>query len=835
MSNLEKLENRQYLSAELDSKSELLSPVGNSEMLQAAIHNGADAVYIGMPGHNARARSEDFSFDVLKGLINEAHLYGVKVFIAFNILIFEDEILQLKEDLTQCLNLNADALIIQDIGLAYLINKIAPSQVVHASTQMTHTNSRGIELLADLNMKRFVLGREVSLDEMAHIRKNTTKELEVFVHGALCVAYSGQCLTSESFGGRSANRGQCAQSCRISYDLMVDGSKKAMKDQSYLVSPNDLCGLDEIPKLMEIGIDSFKIEGRYKSPEYVALTTQAYHEKMNDWKAKSKKTELEISFSRGFYSGWMHGVNHKKLVPGVNSSHQGAEIGEVLKVLELNPPTILVKSSYSLHKGDGIKICSESSLPKAASKIFQVDKQQNGHYKIEFSYDVDVNKVVKGDLLFMNGSDYLDKQTKLSWSDKSNKKKIGLNIVVSGVLGEPLTVTVSDGNIEGKFFSQSPLLAASNKPIALEGLYQEFNKLGGSIYKVNNFDYQLDEGLFLPLKEFKGIRQSFTKWLDSERQLNLNSIALDNYDDYLKISSIDKLEFNEPKLHVLVREPEQLESLNPDLIDKITLDFKHGVTYGPSLKKIREMGCKAGVATTRILKENQERRLNDLFKHKPDHILVRNLGALHYLKSHDEFSETELMGDFSLNVCNHLSSAYLIEKGLDTICPSYDLNKEQLYALLDHCEPTRYEVTVHQYMPTFHMEHCVFATFLSDGTNAKNCGLVCRDHTVALRDPNGKEHLLQADQECRNTMFNGEAQSAASLIPDLLDKNVYSFRIEALQENSKELANKIDLYHQVIHRHLTPSDLKEHLKINEKFGITEGQLLNTTTYRDRKK
>ncbi|MFO0417429.1 MAG: peptidase U32 family protein, partial [Pseudomonadota bacterium] len=255
---------------------EILAPVGDWNMLRAAVHNGADAVYLGMPGFNARGRAPTLEISELREMIEFAHLYGVRVFLAFNVLIFERELIAAEEVLREVLPLRPDALITQDIGLVRLIRKLAPEQVIHASTQMTVTNSEAIRFTEDLGMKRYVLGREVSIAELGRIRSETEKELEVFVHGALCVSYSGQCLTSESFGGRSANRGQCAQSCRLPYELIVDGVAREMKAGGYLVSPQDLCGLDDVPRLVELGIESFKIEGRLKSPAYVASATKSY-------------------------------------------------------------------------------------------------------------------------------------------------------------------------------------------------------------------------------------------------------------------------------------------------------------------------------------------------------------------------------------------------------------------------------------------------------------------------------------------------------------------------------------------------------------------------------
>lgn len=311
---------------------EILAPVGDWQMLRAAVHNGADAVYIGMPGFNARGRAATLEVNELGAMIEYAHLYGVRVLLACNILIFERELHDIKESLTEILPLCPDALIVQDIGLVRLIRALAPEQTIHASTQMTVTNSLAIEMTQDLSMRRYVLGREVSLSEMAKIREDlrtlSNVELEVFVHGALCVSYSGQCLTSESLGGRSANRGQCAQSCRLPYSLIVDGEEVSLGEKKFLVSPKDLCSINEVKELLTIGIDSFKIEGRLKSPEYVASTVKAYTEKVHSLTnpnegslATPSEHTLEKIYSRGFFSGWMHGVDHQRLVDGRFGSH----------------------------------------------------------------------------------------------------------------------------------------------------------------------------------------------------------------------------------------------------------------------------------------------------------------------------------------------------------------------------------------------------------------------------------------------------------------------------------------------------------------------------------
>ena len=370
---------------------ELLLPVGHKEMALAAIHNGADAIFIGFPGFNARGRSYDHEIAELQEIIETCHLYGVKVNLAFNIVIFENELDQVVDAIKKVLPLRPDALIVQDLGLVNLIRQIAPNQVIHGSTQMTVTNDLAIEFLADLNIKRFVLGRENSLSEIKLIKKSTEKELEVFVHGALCVSYSGQCFTSESIGGRSANRGQCAQSCRFSYDLIVDGVKQNTIDRDYLVSPQDLCGISEIPELMEIGVSSFKVEGRLKSPEYVASVARSYkdvmnktlnHEKYTDLEMNQFKHKMAVNYSRGFFSGWLHGVNHQQLVDGTFSSHRGSRIGMISEIL---PNGILIKTEneITLQNGDGLLFALKDTTGKNKSDIekgsfiFSVNKRKS--------------------------------------------------------------------------------------------------------------------------------------------------------------------------------------------------------------------------------------------------------------------------------------------------------------------------------------------------------------------------------------------------------------------------------------------------------------------------
>ena len=838
MKNLEPASKRQ--------RPEVLAPVGNLEMFKAAIHHGADAVYVGMPGYNARARTEDMSFEQLGEMIQEAHLYGVKVLVAFNILIFQEELGVLLPDLQALIATQPDAIIVQDMGLVRLIRALSPHQVIHGSTQMTVTHHRAIHLLEDLDIKRFVLGREVSMTEMKDIRDSTERELEVFVHGALCVAYSGQCLTSESFGGRSANRGQCAQSCRLPYDLIVDGEKKDMGARQHLVSPKDLCGLEDVPALVDLGIDSFKIEGRYKSPEYVATTSSSYK------KAIARTTldpedlfDMEVSFSRGTFTGWLKGADHNQLVDGISHAHRGSHMGSFVKWrLESGNPTLVVDLDHVPEKGDSLLFTDARGANLVGGKVYEVTNLKDQRWELSMAQDFDAQQLKgKGIQVFCQRSPARDKKWQRQWKDKALGKKIPLTLWVRGSRGETLCVEAEDDlGHKVKVYSEQTLEPASKRALDEDSLQKGLGGWGGSCFQVQQWNFHVDGDLFLPMGQVKLCRQMAQESLERLRSQHQppELKPLDQVQEWMDAQAFAPQEsmapsVSTPSLRVLIREPAQLEAIQGTEVSEVILDYRHGVAYGPSIQKVREMGYRVSVATTRIVKPGEERRLNDLLRLRPDGVLVRNLSALHFFNEHREEWSVPLSGDFSLNVCNHLSASYLLGKGLEIWCPSYDLNLSQLKALLGKVNPEQVELTLHQYMPSFHMEHCVFATFLSNGHDITDCGMVCRQHKVELRDSKGVRHPLLADQECRNTMFNGVPQSVASVIPEFLTQGVKRFRLEALTESPEELRQKITGYLDVLHGHMKGRVLKERLGLSEKFGVTEGQVLSDRTYVSLKK
>ncbi len=343
-------------------KPEIMSPVGYYPQLYAAIEAGADAVYFGLKHFTARAKV-GFTLDELPDVMRTLHQRGVKGYVTFNTLVFDYELRDAVEALEQIAAAGTDAVIVQDVGIAQLTRQIAPQLNVHGSTQMSITSAEGVALAQRFGVNRVVLARELSLKDIRAIREQTDLELEIFVHGALCVSYSGQCFSSEAWGGRSANRGQCAQACRLPYELIVDDQLMPLGDARYLLSPGDLYALHQVPEIVEIGISTLKIEGRYKDENYVALATNAYRRAVDAaWEnlpppiTKQDEIALEQVYSRGLGAYFISGTNHQDVVKGRSPRHRGVLCGRVQQVQQervLIEPTG-IQAEAPLKAGDGI-------------------------------------------------------------------------------------------------------------------------------------------------------------------------------------------------------------------------------------------------------------------------------------------------------------------------------------------------------------------------------------------------------------------------------------------------------------------------------------------------
>jgi putative protease len=861
-------------------KPELLLPVGTRDMLYAAVQNGADAVYYGVPHWNARGRTEDFSLDDVREMIRYARLYGVKTYLAMNILVFQKELEELPRYLEELIGLGPDGFIIQDIGLARLIRGIAPEQEIHASTQMTLASAEAVNLAAKLGFNRAVLARELSLKEIAKIKEATPLELEVFVHGALCVSYSGQCLTSENFGGRSANRGQCAQSCRLPYRIFVDGKEFRETNAAYLFSPHDLCALPVLEELQGIGVESLKVEGRLKSPEYVAAVAKAYRKELDQpGKLDGNDQEpLEVLFSRGLRTGWLEGDNHQELVDGTFSNHHGAFLGEVAKVTRGSvlvetvvgcgtvPHGTVPQGTVPPRLGDGILFENPNSALSEGGRLYAIREvpargnsqnatASNGKslWEMEFGKDFDTRKITVGMKCYRNDSPALERELRKTFTDRDMAKRLPVKMRLSGKIGKKLRLELQDAN-QNMVFAESETLLEESRNKSNEGntlrdlVQKELSALSGTAYRLEALEQDLPANCFILGKVLRELRKQCIAALDEKRTVkNVPTASAQAGESLIKQvkanftansaagraapSSNSANCATKDCVTVLVRNPEQISALQGLPIDKVIMDFDWGVKHDRSLEQIREFGFKAGMATLRVHKPGESHYLKNILRLAPDFALVRNLGALSILAD----SGIPLTGDYSLNATNSLTFDWLLSQGLTTLHPSWDLNSTQLSDLLQAIDGSKLELSLHQYMPAFHSEYCAFARALTEGRRFPECGKICTQHKVEILDHKGERHFLQSDAECRNTLFVGKPQSALKLLPMLREAQVHSFRIELLDESPETAREKILIYTQALRGEIPIEKAVRMAGVQEKYGLTDGQLFNETTWIDRKK
>ncbi|SFL90494.1 putative protease [Paenibacillus sp. 1_12] len=844
---------------------ELLAPAGDWDCLRAAVANGADAVFFGVEKFNARARANNFLMDDLPDIMSFLHLYGVKGFLTFNILVFEEELREAQKLIEACIEAGVDAVIVQDLGLVKMIRDISPDFPIHGSTQMTITSPEAVEFTKPWDIERVVLGRENNLKQIKQIGDQAKLPMEVFVHGALCVSYSGQCLTSEMWGGRSANRGECAQACRLPYDLMVDGEQKPMGDIAYLLSPKDLAALELVPELIEAGVTSFKIEGRLKSPEYVANVVSKYRLAIDRYfdggdvrPSKEELRELEQSFSRGFTYGFLKGTNNKQLVEGTYPKSRGIYLGRVKQILR---DGVVCELEAPVKRGDGI--CFDAGDPTKKEEGGRVYDIRRRGVKLEGEAagglieiiagrnDVDLRRLHVGDRIWKTNDPHLDKRLRQSFENDRPYRTFPVNIKVTGALGEPLRSWWTDTRTGHTVYVESelPLVQAQKRPMDEALFAEQLGRLGGTILELGALDVQLEGELIVPMRELNGMRRRAVELLETERQ-RPRAYVKRNVDAYADVperapqqkqlpSAVSgfseasaRLSAAAPRVQMtaLCRSLEQIEAALATNVDMVIADFEFIKQFPAAVEAARRAGKRIALATPRIHMPGETGYFRNISKLKPDAILVRNTGAVYfYLKQRLEQpneQHPELIGDFSLNVANHKTAALFLEAGLNKITPSYDLNIQQMVDLLHAADTSKLEVVIHQHMPMFHTEHCVYCTFLSEGTDYTNCGRPCEDHSISLQDRVGMSHPVRVDEGCRNTVYNAVDQSGAEYVRNFIDLGISSFRIEFLEETGDKVKEVISLYERALSGEISGTQVWKTLKATNQLGVTRGQLLN---------
>ncbi len=845
---------------------ELLAPAGCWASLRAAVANGADAVYFGVDRFNARLRAENFRLDDLPEVMAWLHRRGVKGFLTVNVLVFTHELADAAELLLAAAAAGVDALIVQDIGLAVLAAQLTPGLAVHGSTQMSITSAAGVAMAAELGAVRVVLARELGLRDLERLQRQLEQRglampLEVFVHGALCVAYSGQCLTSEALGQRSANRGECAQACRLPYQLVVDGEPRDLDDRRYLLSPQDLAAWELLPQLHQAGVASLKIEGRLKDASYVAAVTEAYRVGLDqlgleqndphrlDRQAQSDlRRQLELSFSRGLGTGWFEGIDHQRLVQGRWSKKRGPLVG---RLEQLEPRGVLVlRTDQPLKAGDGVVLERPGRDPlqppeEVGGRLMRVDPRPRGRVAVTLGPGrINLDGLIPGSPCWLSSDPQLESRLQRLAERDAPEPRRGLRLRVSGRAGEPLRLTVLAAEgleaVAVAASSEQPLQAARDTGLDAERLRQQLGRLGGTPWQLTDLEVELEGAVFLPVAQLNALRRTVVDQLADALAAPLAppppSQATPGAEAVLEgllhrarawespatAAATESATTIQPCLTVLARSLEQVEALRGLAVERVIVELEQPA----QLRQAVELGrgqWPGGIwlAGPRICRPDEAWTLEPLLRAAPDGFLVRNADQLERLTPH-----APCQGDFSLNVANPLAAHWLLRRwGLQRLTASYDLALDQLLDLVAGCPPGSLEITLHQHMPLFHMEHCLFCAFLSDGHDHTDCGRPCEHHTVLLRDRSGAEHPLRADLGCRNTLFNGRAQTAAEALPQLLAAGVRHLRLELLQESAADVQRRVQLYGQALAGQISGREVWQREQLDNRLGVTRGTLL----------
>lgn len=654
--------NRYYLSEVLEmnksrKKPELLAPAGNMEALKAAILAGCDAVYLGGKHFGARSFAGNFDDEEMVEAIAYAHLYGVRVYVTMNTLIYEEEVNHFLNYIDFLYKNAVDAIIIQDIGMLDLVRQVYPDLELHASTQMHIHNEEGVQWMEELGLKRVVLARETPLSLIKKIKQTTNMELEIFIHGALCVSYSGQCLMSSLLNGRSGNRGTCSQCCRMPYVLKSNG--QVISQEKYVLSPKDLLGLSTLKKLIDIGVNSLKIEGRMKRKEYVYVVTKFYRKAIDSYfeKGRIEMSEEEMEslqkiFNRGFTKGFLGGEESIDWIHEKRPNHMGIPIGKVKKV-DRNLVTITV--IHSIHQEDGIRILgNEEDIGLTLNKIYKNKKLVCGANEGE-----EVSFYVKGDVEV--GSMVLlttdAKQIKCIEQELQQEKR---KVRIEGNLlckENELSLTVSDGVNQVKEKSVFLPEKAKKTPTLKEKIVEQIKKTGNTVFYFSKLNYEIEEDLFVRIQALNELRRNALQKLERKR-IYKKPYRKEQYNREVPT-------FNEEQGFVFYVQSQA--NVNHVKAEYIVDDVQ--------LYKQLENKCKVYLRLPRV---NEEMPIVDC------DLLVSELGSFYKYKNKSTYT------DFSFNVVNSYSVAFLHAMGAKRVTLSYELNDYQIKNIIDSYKK-RYE------------------------------------------------------------------------------------------------------------------------------------------------
>lgn len=792
---------------------ELLAPVGSFEALKAAVQNGANAVYLGGKDFGARASANNFDRDELKEAVKYAHIRGVQVFVTTNTLRKENEIEDFLEYAKFLYDIDVDAIILQDIGMARLIKRELPDFELHASTQMVAHSLEDVKYLESVGFDRVVLAREVTVEEIKYICDNCKADIEVFVHGALCVCYSGQCLMSSMIGNRSGNRGRCAQPCRQRYELIdVYTGEVVNSNGDYLLSPRDLNAIEEIDKVIDAGVHSLKIEGRMKRPEYVATVIDGYRKTIDEYLATNKlnvsdKTinDLYTIFNRKFTKGLLLGDVGKDMMNSQLPNNQGLYVGTVVDYNK-KAKRLKIKLANTLKKGDGINLGGGT-----IGRIIKNGNIETIGYKGE-TIELDfVGEARKGQIVFKTSdSELMDRVQATFTQDKEFVKNI-IDAKITIKLGQKPILTLKDrysneATIEGDKIVEEAMKVALSK----EKVETQLRKLGNTPYELDLLEIELDDNVSLPISLLNQMRRDCIELLDKER------VSIKNRKYKNKIVKYKPVLYNRNKqqeISVKVKNLEQLESALECGVDRIYYEDTNTIDKGMSLAM--KYNKKVIYSAPRIIRNKEYNHLAKANNAGVESVQVGNYGSIDY------FKDKKLNIDYYLNAFNSETINYYKEIGADTLCISQELNINEIKETIKYTD-INIESVVYGYTPLMITEYCPMGVIVRDCKKDKRVAK-CKESIYALRNSKGDEFRVSQDIFCRSTIYNSNVTCMLDNLYELHEIGINVLRLDFTLEDKETVKEVIEAYQEVLSNDykLGTKATKLYNKLDEK-GTTAG-------------
>lgn len=769
-------------------KTELLAPVGSFDALKAAVQNGANAVYLGGKEFSARASANNFDREELKEAVKYAHIRNVKVFVTANTLIKQNEIEDFVHYIKYLYDIDIDAVILQDIGMAKLIKSLLPDFELHASTQMVAHSLEDVLYLQNIGFDRVVLARELNIEEIEHICKNTNVDIEIFVHGALCVCYSGQCLMSSMIGNRSGNRGRCAQPCRQKYELIdINTGEKISTDGEYLLSPRDLNTIEEIDRVIDAGVHSLKIEGRMKRPEYVGTVIRSYRETIDKYIddkimdiSEDTMNNLYTIFNRKFTKGYILGEVGVDIMNSNRPNNVGLYIG---KVVDYNRKAkrLKIMLENTLKKGDGINL-GGGTIGRIIKSNNQIcDRGESGEL-IELDF---IGEAKKGQIVYKTSDSDLLNSVKKSFEEDIENIKIPIDAKIQLNLGKEPILSLKDNlNNEISVTCDKIIEKAMKVALSEEKVVSQLSKLGNTSYILDNIDVEIDENISLPISILNQLRRDAIEKLNEER-VKIKGRSFKNKE----VKYIPKIvnRNNDIKLRVKVKSIEQLKVAMEYDLDAI---YYEDINSLEEAKKIAEGKIKLIYSTPRILRNNEYNMFNKIVKDDKLSVQASNLGCVNL------FKENELYIDSYLNSFNSETIKHYENEGAKAICISQELNLTEIKQMLKYTEIDIESVT-YGYTPLMISEYCPMGVLVRDCKKNKRSS-VCNKSLYALKDSKEEVYRLSQDMFCRTSIYNSKPLCVLEDLGELNNSGINIFRLDFTFEELEDIRSIIESYLEVI-------------------------------------